>query len=153
MKTTQNCTNCGAALEFDDSEIIDKKYIKCGFCNTMNLIDLDDNSLKSVKNMALHSVKEHKIKKAKENEYKNSKAGKLESTRDGFLIILGGLAFFGFVVAINMIVAIYNATSVKDYAFFSIFLVISLAVAITCVIFAVKKFKQYNNKIEDEKNK
>lgn len=153
METAKNCVNCGAALEFDESEIIDKKYIKCKYCNTMNLIDLDDNSLKSVKNMALHSVKEYKVKKAKENEYKNSKAGKLEDTRTLITVLSGGLSFFGVVIAINMIVALYGSSSMKNYIFFSMLLVLSIVMTIAAGTFCLRKFKEYTVKIEDEKNK
>ena len=153
MKATQNCSNCGAALEFDESDIIDKKYIKCQYCSTMNLVDLDDDSLKSVKNMALHSVKEYKIKKSKEYEYKNSTVGKLEETRTLITVLSGAASFFGIVIAINMLVALYDSNSMKNLIFFSILLVLSLALAIIAGTFCVRKFKEYTAKIENEKNK
>lgn len=151
MKNEINCNNCGAALEFNESEIIDKKYIRCKYCNTMNLIDLDDNSLKSIKIMALHSVKEYKIKKQKEHERKNSKVGKLEDTRNLITALLCCLSLFGIIITINMIVALYGANSTKDYIFFTLFLVISLIVSVSTGLIATKLFKEYSLKIEQEK--
>lgn len=151
MKTAQNCTNCGAALEFDESEIIDKKYIKCEFCNTMNLIDLDDNSLKSIKNMALHSAKEYKIKKNKEEEYRKTKLGQLENKKQLILTLSLLAGIFGIIIAINMLVALYGATATKDYIIFTILLILSVALSIASGIFASKKYKLFNLLIEAEK--